>query len=92
LSLVKFDLIFHLNPRYQRSFVVNREMELFEETLRFLVGSISVALYHFEFFIASTVLAFFLAVMMLISTYFGFCASGLLYVAYCKVLKKGIYA
>jgi hypothetical protein len=90
LSLFGFKKIFKLNPRYKRSFDINREMELFEETLRLAVGSICLVLYLYDFMIVSTVLAFFMAVMMLISTYFGFCISGLMYIAYIKIIGRDI--
>lgn len=88
LSLLGFRKIFKLNPRYDRSFVINRQMELFEEVLRLLVGLTCVILYFYDFFIVSTVFAFFMAVMMLISTFFGFCMSGLFYIACKKCLGQ----
>ena len=88
LALFGFRKIFKLNPRYDRSFDINRAMELFEETLRVIVGTLCVVLYMYDFTMTSTLLAFFMAVMMLISTYFGFCISGLLYIAYNKILGR----
>ena len=88
LTVVKFDKVFRLNPRYERSFCIDRRMELFEEGLRLFVGLMTIALYHSSFMISSIVLAFFMAVMMLISTYFGFCVTGLLYIAYSKIIKR----
>jgi hypothetical protein len=89
LNRIKFDKIFKLNPRYQQSFMINREMELFEESLRLFVSAVVVLLYHLDFTIASTVVAFFMATMMLISSFFGFCISGLFFIAF-KALKAKI--
>jgi hypothetical protein len=88
LALFGFKKLFKLNPRYDRSFNINREMELFEETLRLIVGGLCIFLYWYGFVTISTILAFFMAVMMLISTYFGFCISGLMYIAYRKILGQ----
>lgn len=88
LALFGFKKIFKLNPRYDRSFNINREMEVFEEVLRVSVGGLCLLLFKYDFEVASTVLAFIMAVMMLISTYFGFCISGLMYIAYKKVLGR----
>ena len=92
LSLFSFDKVFTLNPRYERSFSINRKMEIFEEMLRFLIGSIVVLLFYFEFSTVSIVLSFFMGVMMLISTYFGFCVSGLVCIGYCKAFKSDLHA
>ncbi len=88
LALFGFKKVFKLNPRYDRSFDINREMEVFEEFLRLSVGTICLLLFWYGFTVTSTVLGFFMAVMMLISTYFGFCVSGLMYIAYQKVLGR----
>lgn len=92
LSLFSFDKIFTLNPRYERSFFINRKMEIFEEILRFIVGIIVVVLFYLDFSVSSIVVAFFMGVMMLISTYFGFCVSGLVCIGYCKVFKSDLHA
>lgn len=88
LAFIGFRKIFKLNPRYDRSFDINREMELFEETLRLIVGSVCIVLYLYGFDLISTVIAFFMAVMMLISSFFGFCISGLMYIAYNKTIGR----
>lgn len=90
LSFFKFDKVFTLNPRYERSFFINRKMEVFEELLRFLVGVVVILLFYFDFPSASTVLAFLMGVLMLISTYFGFCVSGLVCIGYCKTFKSDL--
>lgn len=88
LSLIGFDKIFSLNPRYQRSFEINRKMELFEEGMRLIFGGIVLVLHLYGFYGAATALAFFMAIFMMISTFFGFCLSGLMYIGYCSVLRK----
>lgn len=88
LNILGFQKIFKLNPRYQQSFFITRANELYEEVLRLFVGLIVIALYYYGFMMPSVAVAFFMATMMLISTFFGFCASGLLYIAYRTVSAK----
>ena len=88
LKIVKFDKVFKLNHRYERSFFINREVEVFEESLRLMVGIAVLMLDYYGLYTASVSLAFFMATMMLISTFFGFCISGLLFIAYKVILKK----
>ena len=49
LNLFGFAKIFKSNPRYQRSFCISREMEVFEESMRFIVGSLCVLLFFIDF-------------------------------------------
>ncbi len=92
LKLLKFDKLFSLNPRYQRSFEINRSMTLFEEGMRLSVGSMVLLMHLNGWFTAASALAFFMAIFMMISTFFGFCLSGLMYIGYRALLGKKSHA
>lgn len=90
LRTLKLTKLFHLNPRYQRSFFITRKVEIVEELLRFFTASMVLGLYYFDFHIASILIAFLMATMMLISSFFGFCMSGLFIIAAKTVLKRDL--
>ena len=83
--LYKFIAFFFKEPlctistAYERSYAMHKASELFELSLRLVV--VSVAIYvHSLFPLAGWLIAIFMGIFMMISTFFGFCLSALGYI------------
>ena len=79
---------FEVDPRHKRSFAITRTMEVFEELMRLSLTIIVIYLHMNELIIASTTIAFIMSMFMIISTFFGFCMSGILYVIFQRFFGK----
>ncbi len=89
-----FEQVLHVkicdvNFLYKRSYYVDHRTERFEIIMRVLVGAFAMLIYEVEPMVA-WLLIIFMAIFMLISSFFGFCLSALAYVAY-KYIKGMFY-
>jgi len=73
--------ICHVNDLYKRSYQMSQDTESFEVFLRVAVALLAIGLYEVEPFI-SWLIVIFMAIFMLISSFFGFCLAALGYVLY----------
>lgn len=87
LSYILGEPLFTTAPQYAHSYVVNRLAEIFEDVLRIIGGVVVVSLYS-SFPLAAWMMVSVMAIAMLISSFFGFCLSSLVYIGYKKTLKK----
>lgn len=87
LSFMIGESLFTTAPQYAHSYVVNRLAEIFEDVLRIIGGLAVVSLYSTSP-LASWMISSLMAIAMLISSFFGFCLSSLVYIGYKKILKK----
>jgi diguanylate cyclase (GGDEF)-like protein len=68
-----------ISPAYERSYAMHKESEFFELSLRLVV--VSIAIYaHSLLPLAGWLIAIFMGIFMMISTFFGFCLSALGYI------------
>ena len=75
-----------ISPAYERSYAMHKESELFELGLRLIVVSIAIYV-HSLAPLAGWLIAIFMGIFMMISTFFGFCLSALWYIGF-KCINK----
>jgi len=86
LSFLLTNPLFTTAPQYAHSYITNRLAETFEDLMR-IAGGIGV-LYLYTFSpLAAWMGASFMSIAMLISSFFGFCLSSLLYIGYKRLVK-----
>ena len=86
-SLILTKQFFTTAPEYEHSYKVNRTATIFEDLMR-IAGGISI-IYFYEFSqITAWLIASAMAIAMLISSFFGFSLSALLYIWYLSMKKK----
>ncbi len=68
-----------ISPAYERSYAMHKESELFELSLRLIVVSLAIYI-HSLLPLAGWLIAIFMGIFMMISTFFGFCLSALGYI------------
>jgi len=86
LSFILRKPLFITAPQYAHSYITNRLAEIFEDFMRIAGGSTVLYLYSIEPLWA-WMMASFMGIAMMISSFFGFCLSSLLYIGYKKLLK-----
>ena len=86
-KIFKYDLI-HISPDHLRYYQINVPMDIIEHILRFIASSTILALYYNGLEFASWTLLSFLSTFMMLSAYFGFCLSALVFVLLGNVCKK----
>ncbi len=79
--------LFETAPQYAHSYITNRLAEIFEDLMRIAGGTCIVYLYS-QNELAAWMLGSFMGIAMLISGFFGFCLSSLLYIGYKKLMHK----
>jgi len=79
--------LFSTAPQYVQSYITNRLAYIFEDILRILGGSMILYLYSISP-LAGWMMASFMGIAMLISSFFGFCISSLVYIGYQYMLKR----
>lgn len=79
--------LFTTAPQYAQSYLTNRLAEFFEDMMRLGGGGIILYLNSVSD-LAGWMMASFIAIAMLISGFFGFCLSSLVYISYKKMMKK----
>lgn len=79
--------LFSTAPQYASSYITNRLAETFEDILRISGGALIVYLYSISP-LAGWMMASFMGIAMLISSFFGFCVSSLVYIGYQYIMKR----
>jgi len=86
LSLILTKPLFTTAPQYAHSYITNRLAEIFEDLMRITGGFVLLYLYTLSP-ISTWMMASFMGIAMMISSFFGFCLSSLMYIGYKKLLK-----
>lgn len=79
--------LFLTAPQYAHSYITHRLAEIFEDILRIAGGTFILYLYTI-FPLAGWMMASFMGIAMLISSFFGFCLSSLVYIGYQYIMKR----
>jgi hypothetical protein len=79
--------LFLTAPQYAHSYITHRLAEIFEDILRIAGGAFILYLYTI-FPLAGWMMASFMGIAMLISSFFGFCLSSLVYIGYQYIMKR----
>lgn len=87
LSFIRGKSLFTTPPQYAHSYIVNRLAEFFEDIMRIGAGVAIIYFYSFSP-LTAWIMASFIAIAMLISSFFGFCLSALMYIGYKFIMKK----
>lgn len=86
LSYVNSTPLFTTAPQYAHSYITNKLAEIFEDLMRILMGLCILYVYSISA-LSAWMLASFMGVAMMISSFFGFCLSSLVYIGYKKLIK-----
>jgi len=89
-KLINFILrcpLFVTAPQYAHSYVINQLAEVFEDIMRISAGILTIYLYAYSP-LSAWIMASFMGIAMLISSFFGFCLSSLIYIGYKHTYKK----
>lgn len=76
-----------INKTYERSYSMSKETERFEMILRILFSGIAIALYA-SFPMLTWLIAIFMGIFILISTFFGFCLASLGFICIKNVKER----
>jgi hypothetical protein len=87
LNLIFKRPLFTTAAQYAHSYVINQLAEVFEDIMRISAGLITIYLYSVSPF-SAWIMASLMGIAMLISSFFGFCLSSLMYIGYKHSLKK----
>ena len=79
--------LFITAPQYAHSYVINQLAEVFEDIMRITAGIVTIDLYTVMPF-SAWIMASVMGIAMLISSFFGFCLSSLMYIGYKHSFKK----
>ncbi len=79
--------LFLTAPQYAHSYITNQLAEIFEDILRMMGGALILYLYS-SVPLAAWMVASFMGIAMLISSFFGFCLSSLVYIGYKYLIKR----
>ncbi len=79
--------LFSTAPQYAHSYITYRLAEIFEDLLRIAGGSFILYL-HTVTPLGAWMMASFMGIAMMISSFFGFCFSSLVYIGYKTLMKK----
>ena len=87
LSFIFTEPLFVTAPQYVHSYLTYRLAEIFEDIMQISGGACLLYLYTYSP-LATWVGSAFMSITMLISSFFGFCLSSLMYIAYKNLLKR----
>jgi len=79
--------MFRTAAQYAHSYLTYRLAEIFEDIMRISGGILIIYLYSFSP-LSAWIVASFMGIAMLISSFFGFCLSSLMYIGYKYILGK----
>ena len=86
LSFLLSKPLFTTAPQYAHSYITNRLAEIFEDLMR--IGGGLTVLYLYSFSVMSAwIMASFMGIAMMISSFFGFCLSSLMYIGYKRLMN-----
>jgi len=86
LSFLLGKQVFTTAPQYVHSYITNRLAEIFEDLMRIGGGVMVIYLYSITP-LAGWIMASIMGIAMMISSFFGFCLSSLMYIGYKKLLN-----
>ncbi|PHR57081.1 MAG: hypothetical protein COA44_06730 [Arcobacter sp.] len=86
LSFLFAKPFFTTAPQYAHSYITNRLAEIFEDLMRIGGGLMIIYIYSFSM-MGAWMMASFMGIAMMISSFFGFCLSSLMYIGYKKLVK-----
>ncbi len=86
LSFIFSKPLFKTAPQYAHSYITNRLAEIFEDLMRVAGGTAILYLYSVTD-LAGWMLASVMGIAMLISGFFGFCLSSLVYIGYKRLMR-----
>jgi len=78
---------FRTPPQYAHSYVINQLAEVFEDGMRISAGVLTIYIYTLSP-LGAWIIASLMGIAMLISSFFGFCLSSLMYIGYKNSFKK----
>lgn len=87
VSFVRGKPFFITPPQYSHSYIVHRLAEIFEDFMRIAGGS-AIIYFYGTIPLVAWIIGSFMAIAMLISSFFGFCLSALLYIGYKYIHQK----
>ena len=87
LYFISREQLFTTPPQYAHSYIVNRLAQIFEDIMRIIGGSAIIYFYTISP-LTSWMIASFMSIAMLISSFYGFCLSALFYIGYTNIRKK----
>lgn len=79
--------IFTTPHQYAHSYIVYRLASIFEDLMR-IAGGLAIIYFYQYYPIVAWIISSFMAIAMLISSFFGFCLSALFYIGYTSLEKK----
>jgi len=86
-SILNSQDLFVTPAQYAHSYIVHRLAEIFEDLMRISGGIAIIYLYSISE-LAAWMMSSFMAIAMLISSFFGFCLSSLLYISYRAINRR----
>lgn len=86
LSFILSQPLFTTAPQYAHSYITNRLAEIFEDLMRIGGGLVILYIYSFSA-LGAWMMASFMGIAMMISSFFGFCLSSLMYIGYKKIMN-----
>jgi len=86
LSYILTEPLFTTAPQYAHSYITYRLAEVFEDLMRIGGGACLLYLYTFSP-LAAWMASSLMSIAMLISSFFGFCLSSLMYIGYKRLVK-----
>lgn len=86
-AIFKRDLV-HISEHHQRYYQINVSMDVIDHVLRLIASSAALALYYSGYHLATWMLIAYLSTFMMLSAYFGFCLSALVFVSLGNICKK----
>jgi len=86
-SLMYSEPIFTTPSQYVHSYIVHRLASIFEDLMR-IVGGIAIIYFYPISETSAWLIGSFMSIAMLISSFFGFCLSALIYIAYTSLENR----
>ena len=84
LSFVFMGPFFTTSPQYAHSYITNRLVEIFEDLMR-IAGGFTILYLYTVSPLGAWMMASFMGIAMMISSFFGFCLSSLVYIGYLRL-------
>lgn len=88
LNYLGFKRVFKVNTKYKTAYEINRWAGFAEDIMRTIASVIIIVLYHMGYTEIAMFIAFLISIMMMISTFFGFCTASLVYILFLSLMRK----
>lgn len=86
-SIFKINLV-HISEHHIRYYQINKSVDFIDHILRLVASSAALSLFYIDLEIATWTVMSFLSAFMMISAYFGFCLSALIYIFLINIRLK----